>query len=248
MTRCGNCDVELPEEYGSAMQRVPCPACGSTARRFEVHLEETVQVSDHFMLEAQREGSIIGFRESEREGRAASADDHGDGTISWTLSGSSPQGEEDTPSACRILVEAINQLGETWNTPVTGAGDADCVATNAVDEKAASLNIQVVRAIVDPEVWQSLAKHGTLSKTKIAPENVADLIADSLGRKLDPRKIPLKQRPELVLALDATRLPALAFETVIDSFQERHGALVKGTGFRAIWIVGPTVTLTKRLD
>jgi len=200
------------------------------------------------MLEAQHEGRTVGFRESEREGRTASADDHGDGTISLTLTGTSPQGEEDTASACRVLVRALNGKGDTWNTPVTGTGDVDCVATNATNEKAAALNIQVVRAIVDAEMWQSLAARGILEKVKVEAEKVADLIADALGKKLDPRKIPLPQRPGLVLALDATRLPALAFDPVIDSFRKRHGALVKGSGFRSIWLVGPSESLTKRLD
>ena len=248
MTKCGSCGLELPEEKGNANERDPCPSCGSTTRQFDQTIEETVRVSDNFMMEVQHEGRTVGFRESAREGRAASGDDHGDGTLSLTLTGTSPQGEEDTASACRVLVRAMNGKGDTWNAPAAGTGDVDCVATNAADEKAAPLNIQVVRAIVDPEMWHSLAARGMLEKPKVEAEKIADLIADALGKKLDPRKIPLPQRPALVLALDATRLPALAFDAVIDSFRERHGALVRGAGFRSVWLVGPSESLTKRLD
>jgi hypothetical protein len=83
------------------------------------------------MIEAQHEGRTLEFRESERGGRAASADDHENGCISMSLTGTSPQGEEDTLDVCRILVRTMNRMGETWNEPVEGVDDTGCVAANA---------------------------------------------------------------------------------------------------------------------
>jgi hypothetical protein len=200
------------------------------------------------MLEAQHEERTVRFRESERDGRTASADDHGDCSISFSLIGTSPQGEEDTPEACSILIRAMNQTGETWNAPLVGTDDIDCYASNSMNGTVEPLRIQVVRAIIDPEIWRALANSGTLATSGVAVEEMTDLMADALQKKLDPKKIPLKQRPGLVLALDATRLPALAFDSVVNSFQERHRVALTATGFRSIWIVGPTESLTKRLD
>ena len=247
MTKCRACGLEL-NEPNDPDHRIPCPSCGSTARAFELSMEETLRVSDHFMLEVQHEGRTVGFRESDRGGRAASADDHGNGSISMALIGTSPQGEEDTLDSCRVLVRAMNRMGETWNDPIVGGNDIDCLATNATNVAVEPLRIQVVRAIVDPEMWRALASFGTLTKSDVGIEEVTDLMAEALQKKLDPRKIPLKHRSGLVLALDATRLPALAFDSVVKTFQVRHVAALTGTGFRSIWIVGPTEPLTKRLD
>lgn len=79
-------------------------------------------------------------------------------------------------------------------------------------------------------------------------EEVSDLMAQALQKKLDPRKIPPKQRPGLVLVLDANRLPALAFDSVVENFRERHRTALARAGFRSVWIVGPTESLTRRLD
>jgi hypothetical protein len=45
---CKQCGGLLPEEYRVAPDK-PCPVCGSTARHYEVRIEEKVQVED--MLE-----------------------------------------------------------------------------------------------------------------------------------------------------------------------------------------------------
>ena len=247
MTKCRECGLEIQEPNDPA-RRIPCPACGGTTRVFEESMEASVRVSGHVMLEARREGRTVGFRESERGGRAASGDDSGNGCISMTLMGTSPQGEEDTLDACRGLVHALNRMGETWNEPVEGTGDVDCVASNAANSRAAPLQIQVVRAITDSETWKMLAASGTLPKSAVGVDEAADLLANALQKKLDPRRIPPKQRAALTLVLDATRLPALGFDSVVKRFRERHGARLRTAGFRDVWIVGPTESLTKRLD
>jgi hypothetical protein len=71
-------------------------------------------------------------------------------------------------------------------------------------------------------------------------------MAEALKKKL--RRIAPKQRETLVLALGATRLPVLAFDSVVTCFRERHRAIFEGADSCAIWIVGPTEMLTKRLD
>jgi hypothetical protein len=127
-------------------------------------------------------------------------------------------------------------------------GNIDCVATRATGATVEPLCIQVVKALVNPELWRTLATSGTLAKPDVAVEELTDLMADALQKKLDPSKIPPTQRPGLVLVLDATRLPALAFDSVVNIFRERHRVMLETAGFREIWIAGPIESLTKRLD
>ena len=49
----------------------------------EIH--ENIDVNDHVGLLAEQNGKIVGFRESEREGRAAAADINDDGTYFFRL-------------------------------------------------------------------------------------------------------------------------------------------------------------------
>jgi hypothetical protein len=61
-------------------------------------------------------------------------------------------------------------------------------------------------------------------------------------------KLSVRQRAQLVLALDADRLPALALEPVVREFRSRHGPWSAAQGFQQVWLVGPEARLTWRLD
>jgi hypothetical protein len=85
-----------------------------------------------------------------------------------------------------------------------------------------------------------------MAMPKVDIQEWTGLMADAFQKKV--RKIPSTQRPKLVLALDATHLPLLAFDSVVESFREHCGTEVCAAGFQSVWVVGPTETLTKRLD
>jgi uncharacterized Zn finger protein (UPF0148 family) len=51
--KCSECGVSLIEE-GHGAQRSPCPQCGSSARTFEVHIAETVQVYESMRAQGKR--------------------------------------------------------------------------------------------------------------------------------------------------------------------------------------------------
>jgi hypothetical protein len=69
----------------------------------------------------------------------------------------------------------------------------------------------------------SVGKPAVRTKPDIGVEEVCDLMAEALKKKL--RRIAPKQRETLVLALGATRLPVLAFDSVVTCFRERHRAI-----------------------
>jgi hypothetical protein len=105
---CAKCGRQLAELPGLPREeQPPCPDCGSTSRSFNESLHDGVNMNAQVSALHQRKGKTIGFTESARQGRSASAGQSEDGALSCTLNGSSPQGEEDTLSTCRILVNKL---------------------------------------------------------------------------------------------------------------------------------------------
>ena len=167
--------------------------------------------------------------------------------MSFAIDGTSPQGEEDTANTCEILIRALNLRGEAWQDPTRGNGVSDCIAIDSKNPDQA-LSIQVVRAISDSELWKELARLEHTSESDTTARRLAKELRISIDRKAGDEGIPAVSRVDLVLALDATRLPIMAFEDVIEEFRSAHSPWASKLGFSAIWLVGPTEHMTHRLD
>ena len=244
---CAKCRRQLDESPNlPPEERIPCPGpdCGSTSRIINVSACDGIRMSDHFSALHRRKNKNIGFRESARQGRSASADQGKNGTLSYTLNGSSPQGEEDTLSACRILVNKLNNAGGNWNQPTIGEGIVDCQAVDRQSDDR-KLYIQVVRANVDTELWKTLNREGKIER-KEDSATLAEQIKSAIDAKA--QKVTEASRPGLVLALDATRLPVLGFDAVVEDFRSKWSAWASKLGFDSIWLVGPSESLTWQLD
>jgi len=245
--KCGQCGAALSEPVNTpAEARTPCLSCGSTKRAFEVHLAESVQVKSYVAALQERQGEAIGFSESERGGRASSASLREDGLVDISLVGSSPQGEEDTPTTCRVLKERLNLDGAGWGQILRGSEPADCVLLGSEDAKR-TLPVQVVRAIASQELWRELSSSGS-AQTSLSPSAAVAAIRGAIEAKARDAKIPKSTRLGLVLALDATRLPGLAFDAIMREFRSTSTTWAASHGFGAIWLVGPTSRLVWRLD
>ena len=171
--QCGSCGAKLAEPVSTPVEaRAPCPSCGSMNRAFAVHINESVQVSSHLSALHEREGEAIGFSESSRQGRASSASLREDGSLDMSLVGSSPQGEEDTPAACQMLRERLNTDGANWDRIIAGREPADCTLVDANDP-GRTLAVQIVRAIVSPDLWRQLSSAGSAQKS-LSPGAAAD--------------------------------------------------------------------------
>jgi len=240
--KCGKQLDESPDLPRT--ERKPCPYCGSTARSFNRSLSECINTSEHVVVLKRTESKITGFSESARQGRSANADQGKDGILSYMLNGSSPQGEEDTLSACRILVSKFNHAGGNWNQPIKGDGVVDCQAADRQCEER-KVYIQIVRAIVDTELWKTLNLEGKVERS----DNSA-VLAEQIKSAIDAKaqKIPAVSRRGLVLALDATRLPVLGFDAVVGDFRSKWSAWASTLGFDSIWLVGPSESLTWQID
>jgi hypothetical protein len=204
-----------------------------------------MNVGEHLAALQEREGQAISFSETTREGTASSASFTDEESVQFALSGKSPQGEQDTLTACGILIQRLNAEGATWLPPVLGEQNADCMSGESSGSN--SIRIQVVRAVTEPSFWKELGRHGTLVRSE-SITTVADAVRKSLALKANAVKIPPSQRAGLILALDATRLPAHVLDGTISFLREEHGEWVSRLGFSAVWIVGPSVRLTHRLD
>jgi hypothetical protein len=214
MAICSKCGLEFATNDLSG--REPCPGCGATVRRMERRAEDTFAHSDHLMLELRRDSRFIGFRESERDGCAGSADDD-NGSIKMSLVGLSPQGEADTLAVSRTLVR---RLGEPWGEPVAGPehSDIDAISTSTADRKS-QLHIQVVRANVSADWWRFLAKHGSNTTFGNADEFAGALL---LAARKKADRTPPARRAKLILAIDANRLSAFSLDSVIIRVSEKH--------------------------
>ena len=246
-TYCGKCHMQLNDHLENGNDRKPCPKCGSTQREMDGEIHEKTRVKDHVALLDERNGKIVGFRESEREGRAAAADINDDGTHYYSIKGTSPQGEEDTLPTCRQLIMALNKIGGSWTEPRLGEGVEDCVATNRNDTSD-RISIQVIRAIVSDELWRELNLEGKFEDRESREKDLAKLLKEAIAKKANDRKIPKSIRTSLVLALDANRLPIMGFTGVIEKYHDLYEDWTKNQGFKEVWLVGPDNSLVKRLD
>ena len=238
---CGKCKLPLDDLPDLAPHKhAPCPVCKSTSRIFDEHIiENGWTFSSHLSALKKKENKVIDFSESEREGRAASATLKDDGTLAYSLTGTSPQGEEDTQAVCQILVNKLNSLGANWDPPTEGETGDDGKAVDR-DNPKKILRIQVVHASVNQKLWQEL-NHTRGIKKLAEKEELAQEMKAAVESKIVKHKILPADRPGLVLALDATRLPVVGFDAVVEKFHLKFGVWAKTLGFDAIWVVGPDV-------
>jgi hypothetical protein len=153
--------------------------------------------------------------------------------------------EEGTDKVCSLLLAKLNQNGESWKNlrcPEGGASDVDWTAEN---DEGDVLKMQVTRAESSKPFWRGIGKGDVmcnLQSENAAMQNLKDaIVAKSSG-------LPASQKEALLLVLDATETPDLAFAQIVDSFRAYHGKWAKGLGFKSVWIVGPVEDLVHRLD
>jgi hypothetical protein len=210
-------------------------------------LSTTMKISDHVAATVIRGDQVVGFSESQRQGRAAHGTLTSDGSVDHGFSGPSPTGETGTLDACVRLVRHLNAGGEHWKLPAAltdGLPHVDCqVQSDGGDSDC--LNIQEVRAMTDTAHWHEVGRDGGREVAGESPDDGADALKRSI--ELKQNKIPSDARAGLVLLLDANDTPALTFDAVVSSFRAKHGSWASSVGFQATWLVGPMIPMVHRL-
>ncbi len=237
---CGNCGQPLTVE-STSIPRQPCPYCGSTKRAFSKHLEGSLNFSSNLMGEVQRDNQPVGFIEGERPDITRHATITPDGKVFLNLRGLSPRNEQDSDVVCKILVNVLNAGGLRVELKGRGEQDEDFVLI----VNGALMGVQVVRALTEPHFWTELARSGDISNMVMTISEAVSALRTAIEHKT---KIPQQQRTELILLLDAYRLPALALGPVTDQFKREQAIWAQSLGFHAVYIVGPTATFVCRLD
>jgi hypothetical protein len=227
--------VEEDPEVGAAVVRPPT-----------AHAEASVpspRVVTHSHHDDGSESIVVGSKQFRSSSTTGGQDQRQD------FQGRPAQGEEDVLQVCRSLGAALRREGEAWgqfSVPSTRTDDVDAIARNDAGEV---LQVQVTQ--VEQIAWATLGPHGQATLQR-SVEVLAAAIRKAVDSKGDPssrrrKGIPPAQRPGLLLALDAIRSPGFVHEPVVAAFLATHREWAAGLGFRAIWLVGPTAALTRRL-
>jgi hypothetical protein len=206
-----------------------------------------MKIDEHIAVLKQKDGENIGFSESERQGTTTSANLEDNGDVSFSLKGKSPQGEQDTLTVCKMLINVLNKNGGKWREPEPGVDFVDCVSYDSEDFNK-KIEIQVIRASTRQDLWKNLSATGKIERQGIPINDLVLDIKTSIDKKASDRKIPISYRYSITLALDATRLPSHTLDRVVNQFRNDYSEYSKSLGFDSIWIVGPTESLTSRLD
>jgi hypothetical protein len=188
-------------------------------------------------------GGASAVRVTTSEGQTSEADQVNDQLVRYQIKGVSRQGETGVLKVCSILIERLNSLGASWHPPKRPdgpEGGVDCVTTNGSE----SIEIQVTRAVSNKETWKLLNAAGFVNRDRTV-QDAADDLRLAIKKK---ETMPSKQRMDVLLALDATETSSHTLPAVLDSFRGRYRSEVKALGFKAIWVVGPVVALTLRVD
>lgn len=250
---CGQCGKRLDGLVGAAPAGAPprCPECGCTSRTFRKTVTTNVSAGSEVTADARGDGKDFAIRRvvGGEAGRAASADIDDGNLLRFVLQGPPQQGEENTEAVCRILVSVLNKAGAEWCQPRPPSEKSPCFVDCLSEDRgdpAKHLRIQVVRADVRESLYRELNDSGRVGETELSPTELVTRLEDAIKHK--ESKIPPADRAHLMLALDATWLPALVFNTVIDEFRSEKGLWAGQLGFEGVWVVGPTEELTRQLD
>lgn len=186
-------------------------------------------------MQHRKDNKTIGYEQS-RDGINTAANMDKGQAISFQLTGVSPQGEKDTLRVCQILVSRLNNSGGDWDIPILlNEGAVDCKTVNRKSNNL-KLRFQVVRADVDQKLWETLSRKGIIETTQNIGVFV-EKIKTSIDSKANYRKIPAVSRKGVTLVLDATIVPALSFDSVIEAFHKKweHGLIIQDSKAFGSW-------------
>jgi hypothetical protein len=170
-----------------------------------------------------------------------------DGAMAHEYEGRAAQGTEDELQACESLMEALKLQGVELVSKFRGSRELDQIG---IDARASTvdgdvIDVQVVQ-VRDDELLAELGRTRAVSSLA----SIEDL-ADDVCRRVEQKRdlCPAADRPQMVLLVDAIRAPGYTFPAVREALGSSPRAeTLRSTGYRAIWLAGPTAALTFRLD
>jgi len=235
---CSDCRTPYPE----GVLDPPCRNCDSIRRTFRQTLRAEIKAAGSLdWMRSDKDDQLVGYGDTGKHGTIRHGNLEADDTISMIIEGKPPRNEEDTGRVCRTLAAAVSQDGEHFTAVVSGDRDVD----GELKSPSRVLRVQVVKALAEIDFWKRLALTLRISQ-RLSLSQAIELVKAAIEHKT--ASLPPVQRKHLVLALDADRLPALALQPVVTSLKATHGPWIAAQGFEQVWLVGPDVRLTWRLD
>jgi hypothetical protein len=204
--------------------------------------EEIIPISENMQVRSIRKEKTIGFRETDSNGRIISSDLNQNGSIVSSLQLKIKPGEKNVPIAGRILAERLSDTKTKWQLIDTSLPiDIDCRLISDND----CLDIQFTRADNRSSTYKSIQTQGSYNETSQI-DQLSILIKEAIESKA--ARIPGAQRKSIVLALDSTDTPNLSLDPIVEKFRQVYGDWLRSLSFYSVWIVGPNIDLTNRLD
>lgn len=160
------------------------------------------------------------------------------GSFKAELSGRLERGKSNEPYVMKTLAAALRGQGHQVNRKRGARDDRGEDGLLVVDGR--QIEVQIVTMPVDPDVWKTLTATGAFSGAGDLHAQVA-LVRGALERKA------LSAKGTLV-ALDAAHFGAIVRRELVDAYLAKYGNPVKEFSFDDVWIVGPTVRSSIRLQ
>lgn len=166
--------------------------------------------------------------------------------IDMELRGPPPRNEDDVEQVLAVLVQHVSAEASPWHFKTRRPHDVETGADGwLVDPDGVETDIQVTRALPDGRLMKALSEG--VVKQRASSEAVAAGLLKAATRKAHPKRGSPESRAEVVLALDAGRLPHSVFSTVREHLKQLE-AEFGSLGFRAVFLVGRNERRTFRLD
>ena len=234
--KCPNCSFEAEDWYGE----VPCPTC-KRPPIFSPSVSDAVTMSGEFTAEHRRDTKLRGVRSSGDSGRLVAVDVTDIGKQSGLIDAPPRLGETGTLEVCERLRQVLNDReGRSWERcECNGTHGTDCVLYAADRQE---LHIQVTRAVPGQTgMWRPV--QGQINtKYEFAPEEASEHLRSAIKSKAN--HYSSSERGDLVLAVDVLETPGYVGEEVV---QRLDAEWLADAGFKAIWLVGITPSLSVRL-
>ena len=234
--KCPNCGLEAEDWNG----QLPCPNC-PRPRVLSLSLSDAVTMSEEFTAESHGDGKLRGVRSTGDSGRSIAVDLTDTGEQSGLITAPPRPGETGTPEVCERLRQILNdrEAGSWERCECEEKHGTDCVLYAADGQE---LHVQVTRAVPGRTgIWKPV--QGKVNQEYgFSPEEASEHLRSAIDSKAN--HYSKSEREGLVLAVDVLETPGHIVPEVV---QRLDAKFLSDAGFKAIWLVGITPSLSVRL-
>jgi hypothetical protein len=236
---CEDCRTEL-----TAAEEA-CPQCSSTRRSVTVRVRGV-----DMAIAVDNVGTVTDGTDLDGTGRRVAVTSPAgsrseaisrDGEVRLDVSARGDVGRPGEPRVRDILVEALRNGGSNVDA---APGDDVRGEDGVLHVDGRRLAMQAVTVPVAKGFWQG-ASTGSAT-TRVPNERAAHWVHEALEKKASA--LAPDARRQTLLAIDANHAAPLSTSEVVEVYHSVHPPACKEFGFAAVWIVGPTASLTTCLD